>query len=48
MEASGQLHAPVPVRYEVGWAPDPVWALWRKEKSRASTENLTPVVQPIV
>jgi hypothetical protein len=43
MEASGQLHIPaalppgkelpVPIREEAGWALEPVWMLWRKEKS---------------
>jgi hypothetical protein len=38
MEVSGQLHAPatlllgkeplVPVGYEAGWAPEPVWTRW--------------------
>jgi hypothetical protein len=39
----GQLHTPaasalvkqrlVPIGYEAGWAPEPVWTLWRREKS---------------
>jgi hypothetical protein len=43
MEVSAQLHAPaalppvkqppVPITFEAGWAPQLVWALWRKEKS---------------
>jgi hypothetical protein len=43
MEVSGQLHAPAaltpgqeppaPNVYEAGWAPEPVWTLWRREKS---------------
>jgi hypothetical protein len=34
---SGQLHAlttlppPVPIGYEAGWAPEPVWMTWRRE-----------------
>jgi hypothetical protein len=46
MEVSGQLHAPaallpmnqlsVPIGYEAEWAPEPVWTLWRREKSAAS------------
>jgi hypothetical protein len=42
MEVSGHLHAladllpwkelPVPIE-ETGWAPQPVWTLWRREKS---------------
>jgi hypothetical protein len=40
---NGQLHAPaalppgkeppVPIWYEVGWAPEPGWTLWRREES---------------
>jgi hypothetical protein len=40
---SGQLHAPaalppekeppVPIGYEAGWAPEPVWTTWRRENS---------------
>jgi hypothetical protein len=43
MEVSGQLHVPaalplgkeptVPTGQEAGWAPEPVWTLWRREKS---------------
>jgi hypothetical protein len=44
MEVSGQLHAPaslppgkypppVPIEQEAGWAPEPIWTLWRWEKS---------------
>jgi hypothetical protein len=42
----GQLHvaallspgtgAPVPIGYEAGWAPEPVWTPCKKEKSLAS------------
>jgi hypothetical protein len=48
MEVSGQLHASValppeeaamvPFVYGAGWAPEPVWPLWSKEKSNACTE----------
>jgi len=41
----GQLHTPpafspgkllpVATEYEAGWAPEPVWAVWRREKSVA-------------
>jgi hypothetical protein len=40
MDMSGQLHAPVslppwkePIEEEAGWAPEPVWTLWRRGKS---------------
>jgi len=39
MEVSGKLHAlaaltmgkepPVPIKQEVGWDPEPVWARWK-------------------
>jgi hypothetical protein len=39
----GQLHAPtalppgkdpsVPIGYEAGWTPGPVWTTWRRENS---------------
>jgi hypothetical protein len=45
MEVSGQLHtlailhlweeSLVPIGYEVGWAAETVWMLWRREKSLA-------------
>jgi hypothetical protein len=49
---SGQLHAtaalpPVPIGPEVGWASEPVWKLWRREKSVAPAENPTPAGQPV-
>jgi hypothetical protein len=58
MELGGHLHAqvalptgkelPVPIGYETGWAPEPIWTLWNKEKSLASPGNRTPAVQPVV
>jgi hypothetical protein len=38
MEMSCQLHAPaalapVPIWQEAGWTPEPIWMLWRREKS---------------
>jgi hypothetical protein len=46
MEVSGQLHVqaalppekkpPVPTREEARWASEPVWTLWRREKSLAA------------
>jgi len=42
MDVSGQFHDPaalpskkqslVPLGYEAGWAPEPVWTRWRREK----------------
>jgi hypothetical protein len=29
----------VPIGYEAGWAPEPVWTLWRGEKSVAPVGN---------
>jgi hypothetical protein len=50
MEVSGQLHSPaallpgkqppIPIVYEAGWDPEPVWTLWRRK-------NVTPAVQPV-
>jgi hypothetical protein len=49
MEVSGQFHAPatlppgkeppVTIGYEAGWAPEPVWTLWRREKSLSLLET---------
>jgi hypothetical protein len=43
VEVSGQFHAlailphrkksPVPIGYEDGWTPEPVWMLWKRKKS---------------
>jgi hypothetical protein len=38
--------AAVPIG-EVWWSPEPVWTLWRKEKSLALAGNKTPAVQPV-
>jgi hypothetical protein len=50
MEVSDQLHAlailtpgkefRVPIGYEDKWAPEPVWALWSKEKFLAGNRTL--------
>jgi hypothetical protein len=52
MEASGQLHAPaalppgkepsVPIRYEAGWAPEPVLMQWWRQKFPAPAGTRTP------
>jgi hypothetical protein len=51
MEVSGQTLAPaalpqkkqppVPIVEEAGWAPEPVWTLWSKEKCLVPTGNRT-------
>jgi hypothetical protein len=30
---------PVPIGWEAGWAPEPVWTLWTTEKILASARN---------
>jgi hypothetical protein len=37
---------PVHIEQEAGWAPEPVWTLWRREQSCIAW-NRTPVVQPV-
>jgi hypothetical protein len=32
--------------YDAGSAPEPVWMLWRREKSLTPEENRTPAIQP--
>jgi hypothetical protein len=54
---SGQLHAPaalppgkehlVPIGYGAGWAPEPVWTLWWREKFPAPGGTRTPIIQPV-
>jgi len=49
MEVNGQPHAtaalppgkepPVPIGYEAGWALEPVWTRWRREKFPAPASN---------
>jgi hypothetical protein len=59
MGVSGQRHAPaallppgkgppLPIGQEAEWAPEPVWTQRLEEKSFASAEYRTPVVQPVV
>jgi hypothetical protein len=60
MDLSGQLHAPaalstgnqppVSTAQEAGWVPEPVWTLWRREKSFAPAWESKPdssAVQPV-
>jgi hypothetical protein len=52
MEVSGQFHAPtalpprekplVPTAQEAGWAPEPVWTRWWREKFSAPAGTRTP------
>jgi hypothetical protein len=39
---------PVPIGQEAGWAPEPVWTQRIGEKSFASAEDRTPIVQSVV
>jgi hypothetical protein len=39
--------SPVPIGEETGWAPEPVWKMWRREKPLALVWNQTPAVQPV-
>jgi hypothetical protein len=36
-----------PLDRRLGGAPEPVWMLWRREKSLDCAGNRTPVVQPV-
>jgi hypothetical protein len=36
---------PVPIGQEAGWAPEPVWTLWRRENSISLAGNRTPSSQ---
>jgi len=55
MEVSGQLQDPavlpprkepsVPIWYDAGCDPGPVWTRWRREKFLATAGNRTTVVQ---
>jgi hypothetical protein len=58
MEVRDQLHSPyalppgkdlpVPNGYEVGWASEPGWRLWSREKCLGPAEIRKPVAQPIL
>jgi hypothetical protein len=39
---------PVPIVYEAGWAPKPVWTQRLEEKSSAPGGDRTPAVQSVV
>jgi hypothetical protein len=47
--AFGEI-APVPIGQETGWAPEPVWTTWRREKSRPYRDpnSDSSAVQPVV
>jgi len=55
LKVSGQFHAPtslsprkeppVPIGYEAGWIPEPVWT--RGAEKKIPPGNRTPVVQPL-
>jgi hypothetical protein len=58
MEVSGQLNAPaalrlgkellLPIGYDSGWTPEPVWARWCGEKFPAPIGTRTlPIIQPV-
>jgi hypothetical protein len=57
LEVRGQLHAsaalspkkklPETIVYEAEWAPEPIWTLWRRQKSLASAGIRAPVVKPV-
>jgi hypothetical protein len=49
MELSGQLHASaaLPPGKEFGWAPKPVWTLWRREKFLPLPGLESPIMQPV-
>jgi len=57
MEVGGLLHAlaalppgeesQVPIGWEAGWAPEPVWRRCRREEFRAPAGNRTPIVQHV-
>jgi hypothetical protein len=57
MQVSDQLHTPVVISlgkeqpvfigWEAGWALEPTWTLWRREKFLASVGNQTTAFQLI-
>jgi hypothetical protein len=54
MKLSGQLHALatfplVPIGWEVGWTPEPVWTTWRRENSWPywDSNSVPSVTQPV-
>jgi hypothetical protein len=59
MNVSGQLHSPAtlplgwetlgPTEEEDGWAPEPVWTQWQRQKNPtiASAGKWTLAIQPV-
>jgi hypothetical protein len=48
---SGLLHVPAALlpekEQEAGWAPEPVWTMWRIRIFLVPARNGTPAVQPV-
>jgi hypothetical protein len=44
---SPEKESPIPIRWDAGWAPDPVWTLWKREKCIALAGNGTPAAQSL-
>jgi hypothetical protein len=53
MEVSGQRHVPaalppkvtqVPIVVEAGWAPETIWAIWRKASTGIQTPDRSVVI----
>jgi hypothetical protein len=40
-----EKEAAVSIGYEAGWAPEPVWTMWRTDKSLALGVNWTPIAR---
>jgi hypothetical protein len=38
---------PVRIVKKAGWAPEPVWSAWSREKSLTPVGNRTQAVQPV-
>jgi hypothetical protein len=58
LKMSSQLHAsaalpsrkelPVPIGYEAGWTPEPVWTTWKTSWPYRDSNSEHSVVQPVV